>query len=168
MSATTTTAEASRVRLSPEHLGIAHITDSPEGSLETVERLLQKNHDDYHVYWRDVGGHNHISHSVLSVLALGGGPVQLQRAYDDGIEIQRPTPPLYQHIVQELGDPDKFLAKIGQIDQYTNFLLFFEQQIEAKGWKAVVQEYLFSRTPVAEKLFAQLCEGAFVCFERSG
>ncbi|KUJ13617.1 uncharacterized protein LY89DRAFT_687637 [Mollisia scopiformis] len=168
MSTSITTTEASRVRLSPEHVGIARIADSPEGSLELVDRLLQKNHDDYHVYWRDVGGHNHISHSVLSVLALGGGPAQLQRAYDDGIQIQRPTPPLDKQVVQDLGDSEKFLTKIGQIDHYTNFLAFFEQQIDSKGWKAVVQEYLFSRTPVAEKLFAQLYEGAFHPFIHVG
>ncbi|KAG0650375.1 Oxidoreductase [Hyphodiscus hymeniophilus] len=164
----TVTSTASRVQLSPKNLGIARITDSPEGSLEIVDRLLQTNHDHSHVYWRDVGGHNHISHSVLSVLALGGGPTQLQRAYDDGIDIQRPIPPLDQHIVKGLGDPDNFLAQIGNIDQYTNFLRFFEQKIAAEGWKAVVQEYLFSRTPIAEKLFAQLYEGAFHPFIHVG
>lgn len=43
---------------------------------------LQRNHDSYHMYFRDVGGHNHIAHSVLSVLAMGGGPKELKRTYD--------------------------------------------------------------------------------------
>lgn len=151
--------QASKVKLSPQHLGFARIDDSPAGVIETANELLQKNHDSYHMYFRDVGGHNHISHSILSVLAMGGGPEELKRAYDDGYGYQRPLPPLDPAVVQELSDPEKFMARMFNIDQYTNFLIFFEHEIEIKGWKAVVQEYCFSHTPLAETMFFQLYEG---------
>ncbi|RHZ59797.1 Zn(II)2Cys6 domain-containing transcription factor tpcE [Aspergillus thermomutatus] len=70
------------------------LSSFPAGTIETANELLQKNPDNYHMYFRDVGGHNHIAHSVLSVLAMGGGPRELTRAYDDGYGYQRSLPPL--------------------------------------------------------------------------
>lgn len=154
------TLQASRVKLSSQHLGLARLdASSPPGVIETANKLLQKNHDEYHMYFRDVGGHNHIAHSVLTVLAMGGGPREVTRAYDDGFGYQRPLPSLDLDVVDELGDPDKFRARMLQLDQYTNFLAFFEREMESKGWQAVVQEYCFSRTPLAEAMFSQLYEG---------
>nr|E1ACQ8.1 RecName: Full=Baeyer-Villiger oxidase notM; AltName: Full=Notoamide biosynthesis cluster protein M [Aspergillus sp. MF297-2]ADM34146.1 hypothetical protein [Aspergillus sp. MF297-2] len=126
--------KASQVKLTARRTGLARLDPSPTGTLELANELLQRNHDSYHMYFRDVGGHNHIAHSVLSVLAMGGGPKELNRAYDDGYGYQRPLPAL-------------------------NFLHFFESEIDAKGWQAVLQEYCFSRTPLAEAMFSQLYEG---------
>ncbi|RAO66040.1 uncharacterized protein BHQ10_002052 [Talaromyces amestolkiae] len=157
----TTTTTTQQIRLSGENLGLGRISKNPAGSIETANSLLQKNHDIYHIFWRDVGGHNHIAHSVLSILALGGSPSDLQRAYDDGAEIQRPIPPVNLDIVKGLADPVFFRKHIGDIDQYTNFLVFFEQEIAVKGREQVLQEYVFGRAPNAETIFAQLYEGAY-------
>ncbi|ETS76961.1 hypothetical protein PFICI_10835 [Pestalotiopsis fici W106-1] len=159
---------AAQVQLSEEALGLARIFENPKGSLEAASKLLQKNHDEFHVFWRDVGGHNHIPHSVLSILALGGGPAELQRAWDDGVAIQRPTPPLDEDVVKKLENPAEFRARIGSIPNYTNFLHFFRNQMDKKGWQAVVSEYAFSRTPLAETIFAQLFEGAYHPFIHIG
>lgn len=151
----------SQVQLYQEHLGIVRIDQPPKESLEVANRLLQKNHDEHHMFWRRVGGHNHTVHSVLNVLALGGSPSDLQRAYDDDADIQRPLPPLDQQVVESLENPEQFRARLGQLDQYTNFLVFFKQQIKLKGPRAVLNEYLFSRSPNAETMFAQLYEGLY-------
>lgn len=158
---TITTTAAATINISREHLGLARISDSPVGSVELANELLQKNHDQHHIFWRDVGGHNHIPHSVLTILAMGGGPKDVQRAYDDGIEIQRPLPPLDLAVVRELQDPAVLRSRIGQIKQYTNFLVFFKEEIATKGWREVLQEYVFSGTSVAKTIFAQLYEGAY-------
>lgn len=161
VSSTMALATASQIRISPEHLGYGSSATNPAGSLDAANRLLQKNHDEHHMFWRTVAGHNHIVHSVLTVLALGGGPSELQRAYDDGVDIQRPLPLLDVDAVRQLGDPNQFRARMGQLDQYTNFLAFFGQQIDSKGVTAVVNESCFSQTPNAESMFAQLFEGLY-------
>ena len=143
------------------NLGLGRISDNPPGALEKANELLQRNHDDFHIFWRDVGGHNHLPHSILSVLALGGGPAEIQRAYDDGVAIQRPIPPIDKAIVQALHSPDNFRKYIGDLNHYTNYLAFFEEEITAKGWQAVLQEHVFSGTANAETIFTQLYEGAF-------
>ncbi|KAG7287776.1 hypothetical protein NEMBOFW57_007291 [Staphylotrichum longicolle] len=157
---TTTITNAPRIQLSA-NFGLGRISENPPGALERASELLQRNHDDHHIFWRDVGGHNHIPHSVLSVLALGGGPNELQRAYDDGVAIQRPIPPLDKAAVQALHDPDTFRKHVGDLNHYTNYLVFFKEEIATKGWQAVLQEYVFSGTPNAETIFVQLYEGAF-------
>jgi questin oxidase-like protein len=154
-------ATASQIHLSSDHLGLVRSTKNPVGSLEAASRILQKNHDEHHIFWREVAGHNHISHSVLSTFALGGSPVDIQRAFDDGVDIQRPVPPVNNQIVNEMSNPTQFLAHVGELDQYPNFLAFFTNRIEEKGWIDVVQEYCFSRKPIAEKIFAQLFEGLY-------
>lgn len=157
-----------QIHLSSEHLGIARIDPNPPGCIDLVNDLLQKNHDAFGMYWRPVAGHNHTVHSVLSVFALGGGPKDLQRAYDDDDLHQEPFPTVNQHVIQTLKDPTQFLANMRQLDQYGNYLYHFEREIEARGWKAIVGDYCFSRTPVAEAMLAQLFDGAYHPFIHLG
>jgi hypothetical protein len=50
---------------------------------------------------------------------------------------------------------------MGDLDQYPNFLAFFQEEIAVKGWIPVVQEHVFSKTPNAETVFANLLEGLY-------
>ncbi|KAH1569450.1 hypothetical protein KXX25_008446 [Aspergillus fumigatus] len=154
-------ATASQIRLRPR-LGVARATDTnPDGALEAANRLLQKNHNEHHMFWRSVAGHNHVAHSVLNTLALGGGPGDLQRAFDDGAEIQVPIPPMDRDAAASLSTPDQFRARMGSLEQYPNFLVFFTKEIETRGYPAVVIEYCFSGTSIAESMFANLFEGLY-------
>jgi hypothetical protein len=155
-------ATAADFRLSSENLGLGRIDANPPGSTDVTSSLLQKNHEKWHMYFRDVAGHNHIPHAVLSTLAMGGSPKELRRAYDDGEAIQRPMLQLDPEIVKDMSDSFKFLERMQVQDQYPNFLAFFEQEIATKGsWQAVVNEYCFSRTPQSDFMMAQLYEGLF-------
>ena len=151
-------------RLPSDKLGLGRLDDEPDraGATDVIEQLLQKNHDKWDMYFRDVAGHNHIPHAVLTTLAMGGGPKELRRAYDDGEGIQRPKPQPDPAVVEEMSDPFKFLDRMQDISEYSNFLGFFEKEIEAKGsWQAVVNEYIFSRTPQTDFLLAQVFEGLY-------
>ncbi|KAL9135551.1 MAG: hypothetical protein Q9175_003259 [Cornicularia normoerica] len=161
MSSTTSSTATSKVQLSTKHLGICRGADNPAGSLELVNELLQKNHEKYHIFWRDANGHNHLVHDLLTSLALGASPSELQQAFDDNLDYQRPLPELDNNVVGELSDEGKFYERIGDITQYTNFLVFFEQQIEKKGWRAVVNEYCFSRSRIADAVLAHMYVGAY-------
>jgi hypothetical protein len=161
MNMTMATATASNVYLSPDYTGIVRGARASSGSYEAANHLLQKNHDEHHIFWRDVAGHNHIAHSILSVYALGGSPTEIQRAFEDGAGIQRPIPSQEKLMAKTLADPHEFRARMGQLDEYPNFLAFFQNQILDKGWVAVVQEHCFSRTSNSETIFANLLEGLY-------
>jgi hypothetical protein len=149
--------------LHSDSLGLARIEPNPPGSTEAISDLLQKNHEKWHMYFRDVAGHNHIPHAVLTTLAMGGGPQELRRAYDDGEDIQRPMPQLNLQAIKEMSDPAKFRNRMQILDEYPNFLAFFKNEITAKNgnWQAVVSQYCFARTPLADFMLAQLFEGLY-------
>lgn len=149
------------INLSPSHLGILRGAEAPHGSLEQCNRLLQKNHDEYHMFFRDTAGHNHIVHSLLTILALGASPQELQDRYDDACPIQREIPDIDSVLLEKLSDAETFHNTLGQIAQYHTFLEFFQREIAAKGWKDVIQSYVFARTKTADAMLARMYEGAF-------
>ena len=153
--------QASQIQVPTHQMGLARLDESPPGSIEVANELLQKNHDKYHMFFRNVGGHNHLPHSILTVLAMGGGPKELRRAFDDGEKIQRPLPHATAEAIEELSDPEKFRARMCTLSEYGNFLAFFDQEIKAKGWRSIIEKYCFSGTPLAELMLSQLYEGLY-------
>jgi len=149
-------------------LGLARLGPNPDpaGSNEVVRLLLTKNHEKFHMYFRDVAGHNHIPHAVLSTLAMGGTPKHLRRAYDDGTAIQRAMPPTADpSVIAKLSDPVEFSARMQILDEYPNFLAFFKSEIARHGgdWTAVVNEHVFCSAKKYEKttMLAQMFEGLY-------
>ncbi|KAA8648080.1 hypothetical protein EYZ11_007063 [Aspergillus tanneri] len=153
---------ASQLHLSNLHLGICHSEDVPEAAaVEITNQLLQRNHNELHIFFRDMNGHNHLVHNLLTRLALGASPAQLQTAYDDDLPTQRAIPLRDEEVIRKLADEAYFAERITQINQYANFLRFFEHQIDARGWKDVVQQYVFSRSRIAEKILPLMYDGAY-------
>lgn len=141
---------------------MCRVPDIPTESLHEVARLLQKNHDESHIFWREANGHNHTVHNLLTSLALGASPSELQQAFeDDEKDHSRSKPEADEHAVREMADEEKYYERLGQDAQYSNFLAFYEQEINAKGWKAVINQHCFSRTRNADALLARLFDGAF-------
>ncbi|KKK23172.1 hypothetical protein ARAM_002143 [Aspergillus rambellii] len=152
---------ASQIRLQGDKLGENLYVNPPQEAIELTNRLLQRNHDELHIFFRDLNGHNHLVHNLLTRLVLGATPAQIQVAFDDDLPTQRAMPPLDEEVVQRLSNESYFYERISKINHYTNFLFFFQKQISRRGWKAVVNEYLFSRSRIAEALLALMYEGAY-------
>lgn len=158
------------LRIRSERLGLGRLDANPPGSNDAASRLLQENHEKWHMFFRSNAGHNHIPHAILSTLAMGGSPENLERAYDDGKGIQRPMPSVDPEVVKEMSDPARFRARMQVLDEYPNYLAFFKQEMANKGgnWQAVVTEHCFSRTPLADFMLAQLFEGVYHPFIHLG
>ncbi|KAG6016151.1 hypothetical protein E4U54_002208 [Claviceps lovelessii] len=154
-------AQTAQIVLSDEHLGILGDVPVNPASVREANRLLQKNHEEWHMFFRDRAGHNHIAHSILTCLALGGSPEDIQRAFDDGVGIQRPIPPVDADMVARLSDDEVMYEALGTMTQYTSFLVFFQRHAEQHGWRNTIAKYLFSRSRLAEKLLVRMYEGAY-------
>ena len=152
---------AFQINLSDKHVGIIADTNVDHPSIDEANRLLQKNHEEHHIFFRDLAGHNHILHSILTCLALGAAPEDIQRAYDDGVDIQRPIPDTDTQLVKRLSDDEILYETLTTINQYTTFLTFFQGQIEEYGWRETVTKYLFSRTKLAERMLVLMYEGVY-------
>jgi hypothetical protein len=154
-------ASTSALELNTSQLGIIRGGANPPGTVEECNRLLQKNHETYHMFFREIAGMNHISHSLLTCLALGAGPQELRDRYEDEAAGQRPMPPVDNELVEKLDDAATFLRTMYVKAQYNTFLRFFERKIAEKGYKAVVQEYVFAGTEVAERMFTSMFDGLY-------
>ncbi|KAI3545142.1 hypothetical protein CABS01_11804 [Colletotrichum abscissum] len=153
---------ASQIALSSEHAGILCDADVSSDALNEANNLLQANHDKWHIFFRDVTGHNHTAHSILTCLALGADSSDLQRAYDDTVDIQRTKPDMNAKVLQQLNKDEENLGELlGTCDLYSTFLAFFEGEINKHGWKQVVNRFVFSRTPLAEKMLIKMYEGMY-------
>ena len=154
-------AVASPIRLLPAHLGLFKTAEIAPNVLEECNGLLEKNHEAYHIFYRDPAFHNHMVHSLLTCLTLGANVQVLQDRYNDLVPIQRAIPKIDELLLAKLDDAEIFYTTIGQIHQYHTFLEFFKRQIAAKGYQKVVLEYVFSRSKVAERMLVQMVEGAY-------
>lgn len=66
---------------------------------------------------------------------------------------------MHQHVVQELQSWDHAKAYLGKEQHYPDFLAFFQREIDAKGWEAVLSEYLFAGTEAADDLLVRFFAG---------
>jgi hypothetical protein len=145
-------ATARTIQLTPRH-------DISTESTNLVNKLLQQNHENHHIFFNESGFHNHIVHHLLSLWALKASPDQLQTAYDANLSYQRPLHPPNTTVVEALGDGEKFRRYLGQQKHYGDFLEFFQRRIEAQGWQDVVNEYVFSRRGLSDNMLARMFAG---------
>jgi hypothetical protein len=96
---------------------------------------------------------------MLTVYALGANPKHLQRHYTTNATYQRPSPPIHKKDIEAMSDPAKFKEFLGRQESYHDFLIFFQREIEANGWQAVVNEYLFKGDERADGMLARMFAG---------
>lgn len=98
-------------------------------------------------------------HHLLTIYALGADPATIQKHYVNNKTYQRPPLPTEEKVVQEMHDPTKFKTFLGQEKHFRNYLVFFQSEIDAKGWPAVINEYCFARDDRAEDMLVRLFMG---------
>lgn len=85
----------------------------------------------------------------------------LQAAYDNNSSYQlkamRPDRKVIDALREDWATNAKRYLGIGR--HYSEFLGFFQQEIEEKGWQQVVVEYLFSENLKSKDLFGRLFAG---------
>ncbi|RDW74646.1 questin oxidase family protein [Aspergillus mulundensis] len=152
-------ATARKVLLSPHSDTGVWSTGITESAAKTASAVLQEDLEKHHVYFNDMGFHNHIPHHILTLYALGASPTEIQSAYDRNTSYQRPALPPSPAIVESLSDKKAFSEALGADKNYPHFLEFFQTQIESHGIEAVLKTYLFSRDANAESMMARLFGG---------
>ncbi|GIZ49398.1 hypothetical protein CKM354_001242800 [Cercospora kikuchii] len=142
-------------------------TTQPQFSLEHIQQastkkaseLLQENHEKHHIFFNTDGFHNHIAHQLLTIWSLNASPEDIQRGYDTNRSYQRPAKKPQTTIVKELHDPKKFIGYLGPDKYYNDFLEFFQEEIDKKGWQDVLQEYVFAGDERAETMLVRMYAG---------
>jgi hypothetical protein len=102
---------------------------------------------------------NHIAHHLLTLFALNASPSEIQKGYDTNVSYQRPPEPLKESIVDDMHRPGRFRTYLGDEKYYHDFLVFFQKEIDAKGWENVLNEYLFADDDRANDMLSRLYAG---------
>lgn len=139
----------------------------PQFSLEGIQQestkkaseLLQENHDKHHIFFNTDGFHNHIAHQLLTIWSLKASPEDIQRGYNTNKSYQRLSKKPQTTIVKEIHDSQKFIRYLGPQKYYNDFLEFFQEEIDKKGWQDVLQEYVFAGDERAETMLVRMYAG---------
>ncbi|KAI9758427.1 MAG: hypothetical protein M4579_003056 [Chaenotheca gracillima] len=153
-----------KVQLSRENVGVFHTSRISDEALVKASELLQENHEKHHIFFNADGFHNHIVHHLLTLVALGASPSIIEEQYDRNKSYQRPVTlnqekPPERQIVHDMHDEAKFDAHLAQDAHYYDYLVFFQQEIEAKGWEAVLNDYVFKGDQRADDMLARMLDG---------
>ena len=116
---------------------------TPE-TIETCSRLLEQNHQDYHVFFNtEHGFHNHISHHLLVALGFGASSDTLEHIYEQQKKIQHTLTPLHN---KKDFDVKKCL---GDDNYYHDYLEFFKNELDNDKYQGriedIIEDYLFNK-----------------------
>lgn len=129
-----------------------------EQTTKTSE-LLQKNHDQYNIFFHPDGLHNHIVHHLLAVWALNAPLQAIQKSFDVNASYQKSQPPVDEKILKELHDPAGFIRNLNPRQNYHTFLRFFQDEIDKSSWQEVLQKYMFAGDERADEILVRMFAG---------
>lgn len=152
-------ATASHIQLSKSDTGIFRGPVIRDESVQRASQVLQENHDMFHIFFNEDGFHNHIAHHVLAIYALGATKQEIQQAYDINKDYQRPQYPVEEKLVHDISDKANFAKFLGQEKYFHDYEIFFQREIEAKGWEAAINEHVFAGDEHADALLVRMYAG---------
>ncbi|KAJ5698626.1 hypothetical protein N7462_000631 [Penicillium macrosclerotiorum] len=137
--------------------GYTHAAGLTKESAAKASELLTINHTLYHTRF-NAGFHNHIVHHLLGLWALGARPEEIQDMWEYNTIYQAPFENAERLVSEtpDLKDPEVFAKCLGSDDYYSDFMRFFEGEIDAKGVPAVMREYLLNGDSRAEDIFCRM------------
>jgi hypothetical protein len=86
----------------------------------------------------------------------------MQTQYDANKSYQRPPVSLEKEIVQKMHDPLKFSEFLGDEQYYHDYLIFFQKEMEEKGWQNVLNEYVFKGDERADDMLVRMYAGMLI------
>lgn len=101
---------------------------------------------------------------MLTLYALGASAGEIQRHYELNKSYQRPPQPVDKAILEDLQRYEKFKEYLGNERYYHDYLLFFQVEIEKKGYEAVINEYCLKGDERANDMLVRLHAGKTATF----
>ncbi|KAF2106589.1 hypothetical protein BDV96DRAFT_507582 [Lophiotrema nucula] len=152
-------ATASKVHLSPSQQPVFYLPGISSETADKASELLNENHEKHHIFFNQSGFHNHIVHHLLTLFALNATPQELQTGYDDNASYQRPPAPVEKSVVKDMHDWEKYKTYLGKEKYYHDFLVFFQEEIDKKGWRGVLNEHMFRGNDRADDMLVRMFAG---------
>lgn len=113
----------------------------------------------HHIFWGKEGFHNHIVHHLLTLYGLGASAEVIEKRYKENASYQRP--PSKERVLEDLSNSEHFKKYLGKGEYYHDFLVFWQNEFEKKGWENVMNEYVFSGGERADDILGRFYGGMF-------
>ncbi|TVY85157.1 Questin oxidase [Lachnellula suecica] len=152
-------ASAYKIHLTVNDTGIVPNKPQTDEAAFKISELLQENHDKHHAYWGRIGFHNHIVHHLLTLYGVGAPASIIEQRYKENAPDMRPVMDKDDIPIENLYNLETFNKCLGIEKYYHSFLLFFQKEMEEKGWEKVLQEYVFAGDERADDLMGRLYDG---------
>lgn len=152
-------ASSSHIRLALGQWPEYHRSLITQETTDTVSALLQKNHEEHHIFFNNEGFHNHIVHHLLTIWALGAKSKDIENAYDTNKSYQRPSQPVDKATVGEMRQPEAFAKRLGNEKYYHDYLIYFQEEMDRTSWQEVANKYLLAGDERANDMLARLFGG---------
>ncbi|KAJ8463757.1 hypothetical protein ONZ45_g17473 [Pleurotus djamor] len=112
---------------------------TPE-STATLRKVLQDNHKRWHVFIDDFGRHNHTTHHILAIWALGANSEVIEAAYKSNCEYQLAAFKSEGPITEA-----NFLKHLGDHRHYNAYMFYFSKLLQTSTASEVLEKFLFSK-----------------------
>lgn len=155
---------ASAVQLKVGEWPVYHRDGISAESTAKASELLQVNHERNHIFFNLSGFHNHIVHHLLTLWSLKASPTELQRAFNSNQSYQRPALTSKSMNVATLQNVDNFMRFLGPENHYSDFLVFFKEEIEKTSWQEALQKYVFAGDKRANDMLVRMYAGELKLF----
>ena len=83
----------------------------------------------------------------------------MQRHYDEHKGNQRAHGSLDKAVLEDLHDPAKFCEYLADEKHYWDYLIYFREEIDKKGYPNVINEYLFGGDDRAKAMLIRMFGG---------
>ncbi|KAA1470822.1 hypothetical protein DENSPDRAFT_818604 [Dentipellis sp. KUC8613] len=110
----------------------------PASGARLVEKLLH-NQEHYHTYFNDMRFHNHSTHHMFAIYALGAPPALLDAAYATHMQYQKPLVPS-PHLITD----EDFLDHLDEDEYYNAYLAYFLNYLDTHDITETVERFIFS------------------------
>lgn len=152
-------ATASKINIAPDNTGLWGIRQEATVAQKATE-LLQKDMESHHVFFNNDGFHNHVSHQILALFGTGASAELLARGYVENENYQRPLmKPHDNELIEELRDWDKAKKRLAKEQYYSDWLMFFQHEIERLGWQKTLAEYMFKGDERSQDMMVRMYAG---------
>ncbi|KAF7872511.1 hypothetical protein EAF04_003432 [Stromatinia cepivora] len=152
-------ATANNIHLTTEDTGVYKLKPQDSETATKTSQLLQENHYKHHIFFNTEGFHNHIVHHLLTLYGLGAPASVIERHYKHNASYQRPFVLSENQTPVDMSAPDNFNNHLGKENYYSDFLVFWQQEIESKGWKDVLKEHVFAGDAKADGMLGRMFAG---------
>ncbi|KAH6905271.1 hypothetical protein BKA70DRAFT_1226035 [Coprinopsis sp. MPI-PUGE-AT-0042] len=137
--------------LAPAKLSPPRLPGISPQSTEALKEVLKDNHQRWHVFFNDLGFHNHAAHRAIALWAIGAPGDVINAGYQKDLTyekpaIQSPAPITDENFDEHLGD-DKY---------YSGYVEFFAEYIEKNGMGKAMEDWVYSARANLGKGFANL------------